>query len=88
MEGTMLAHNTGGVPNLMIRLKDNRIESIGSLLYFFMMTCAISGLMLQVNPFNQPGVEAYKSNMFALLQKPGFEEAYKKLKALRKKLNF
>lgn len=88
LEGTMLAHNTGGVPNLILKVKDDSIKSIGSLLYFFMATCAISGLMLQVNPFNQPGVEDYKRNMFALLQKPGFEIEYKELQKLRNKLNF
>lgn len=88
MEATMLAHNSGGVPNLMIRLTDSGLKNIGALLYFFMTTCAVSGLMLQVNPFNQPGVEDYKRNMFALLQKPGFEEQCKRLRALRRKLNF
>ena len=88
LEGTMLAHNSGGVPNLMLKIENDGIDNIGGLLYFFMITCAISGLMLQVNPFNQPGVEDYKRNMFALLQKPGFEAEYKELQILRKELNF
>ncbi len=88
LEGTMLAHNSGGVPNLMLKIQNNGIENVGGLLYFFMISCAISGLMLQVNPFNQPGVEDYKRNMFALLQKPGFEKEYKELQILRKELNF
>ncbi|MFO7862703.1 MAG: glucose-6-phosphate isomerase [Salinivirgaceae bacterium] len=88
MEATMLAHNSGGVPNILLKLQDDGIETIGSLLYFFMATCAISGLMLQVNPFDQPGVEDYKTNMFALLEKPGFEAQLEEIKKLRQKLNF
>lgn len=88
MQATMLAHNSGGVPNILLTLQDDSINSIGGLLYFFMATCALSGLMLQVNPFDQPGVEDYKTNMFALLQKPGFEKQLEEINALRKKLNF
>lgn len=88
LEATMLAHNSGGVPNILLKLPNDSIETMGGLLYFFMATCAISGLMLQVNPFDQPGVEDYKTNMFALLQKPGFEEQLAEINLLRKKLNF
>ncbi len=88
MEATMLAHNSGGVPNLMVKVQNSKEENIGGLLQFFMTACAISGLMLQVNPFNQPGVEDYKQNMFALLQKPGYEKENKRLQELREKLNF
>lgn len=88
MEATMLAHNSGGVPNILLKLSDDSVETIGGLLYFFMATCAFSGLMLQVNPFDQPGVEDYKTNMFALLQKPGFEKQLEDINALRKKLNY
>jgi glucose-6-phosphate isomerase len=78
---TALAHREGGVPNMTIRLSKLDVESLGSLLYFFEKACAMSGYLLNVNPFNQPGVEAYKSHMFALLGKPGFEEETRKLKA-------
>jgi glucose-6-phosphate isomerase len=88
LEGTMLAHRTGGVPNIRLKIENDSIESIGGLLQFFMAGCGISGLMLQVNPFNQPGVEDYKRNMFALLRKPGFEDEGEKLQQLRNKLNF
>lgn len=81
--GTMLAHVDGGVPNIKISLPRIDAYSIGSLLYFFEKACGISGYALGVNPFNQPGVEAYKSNMFALLNKPGYEaqseEIFKRL---------
>ena len=73
MMGTLLAHVDGGVPNILIELKDRGAYSLGYLIYFFEVACAISGYMLGVNPFNQPGVEAYKKNMFALLGKPGYE---------------
>ena len=78
--GTVLAHNDGGVPviSLTIPLLDEYY--IGQLIYFFEISCAISGYILDVNPFDQPGVEAYKKNMFALLNKPGFEEEGKKLR--------
>jgi Glucose-6-phosphate isomerase len=79
--GTILAHIDGGVP--AIRLNIEKIDEItlGGLIYFFEKACGISGYMLGVNPFNQPGVEAYKANMFALLDKPGFEEEGKKIRA-------
>lgn len=72
-EGTTLAHTEGGVPNIILELETINEFEIGNLIYFFEKACAISGYMLGVNPFNQPGVEAYKKNMFALLGKPGFE---------------
>ena len=71
---TLIAHNDGGVPNILIELEDRSAYSFGYLVYFFELACAVSGYMLGVNPFNQPGVEAYKKNMFALLGKPGYEE--------------
>ncbi len=77
--GTMLAHVDGGVPNIHIEIPKLNEYYIGSLLYFFEIGCGISGYLLGVNPFDQPGVEAYKNNMFALLGKPGFEEATKKI---------
>lgn len=79
--GTMLAHLDGGVPNLKITIPRIDEYSLGQLLYFFELACGISGYILGVNPFNQPGVEAYKKNMFALLDKPGYEEASKTIKA-------
>ena len=85
MLGTLLAHNDGGVPNVVIEGPDRGEHSLGYLIYFFEMACAISGYMMGVNPFDQPGVEAYKKNMFALLGKPGYEEEGK---ALAKRLNF
>ncbi len=72
-EGTVLAHTDGGVPNLVISMDKADEENLGRLIYFFEKACAISGYMLGVNPFDQPGVEAYKKNMFALLGKPGYE---------------
>lgn len=72
MEGTLKAHLEGGVPNIRIQLEKLDAYNLGKLLYFFMISCAISGYLLGVNPFNQPGVEAYKKNMFMLLEKPGF----------------
>ena len=74
MEGTILAHVAGDVPNMMITLDKLNEENIGQLIYFFELACAISGNILKVNPFNQPGVEEYKRNMFKLLKKPGYEE--------------
>lgn len=71
--GTMLAHIDGGVPNILIELSYINENSVGQLLYFFEIACGISGYTLGVNPFDQPGVESYKTNMFALLGKPGFE---------------
>ena len=79
--GTQLAHIDGGVPNLRIVLPALNEENIGGLLYFFEIGCGISGYVLGVNPFNQPGVEAYKKNMFALLNKPGYEEDSKAIQA-------
>ena len=80
-EGTVLAHTDGGVPNLVINVAKADEENLGELIYFFEKACAISGYMLGVNPFDQPGVEAYKKNMFALLGKPGYEEAKAALEA-------
>ena len=79
--GTQLAHVDGGVPNMRIVIPSLDEKSIGELLYFFEIGCGISGYVLEVNPFDQPGVEAYKSNMFALLNKPGYEEASKAIQA-------
>ncbi len=84
MLGTLVAHTDGGVPNCVIELDDRSAYSFGYAVYFFEYACAVSGYMLGVNPFDQPGVEAYKKNMFALLNKPGYEEAGE---ALRKKIN-
>jgi len=78
--GTTLAHNDGNVPIITITIPALDEYYTGQMVYFFEMACAISGYILDVNPFDQPGVEAYKSNMFALLNKPGFEEAAKKIK--------
>ena len=72
MEGTVLAHVTGNVPNIMVEIEKLDEENLGELIYFFEKACAISGTMLGVNPFNQPGVEEYKKNMFRLLEKPGY----------------
>jgi glucose-6-phosphate isomerase len=79
-QGTMLAHVDGGVPNIRIELPAMDEEILGELIYFFEFSCALSGYALGVNPFDQPGVEAYKRNMFALLGKPGYEEEGLKLK--------
>lgn len=78
--GTILAHMDGGVPNIKIEIPENSPYYIGQLMYFFEKACGISGYLLGVNPFDQPGVEAYKKNMFALLEKPGFEEETKIIK--------
>ncbi len=78
--GTMLAHVDGGVPNIRIELPMLNEYFLGQLMYFFEKACGISGYLLGVNPFDQPGVEAYKKNMFALLEKPGFETETKKIK--------
>lgn len=78
--GTMLAHVDGGVPNLKVELPKLNEYYLGQLIYFFEKACGISGYLLGVNPFDQPGVEAYKKNMFALLEKPGYEEATKAIK--------
>ena len=79
--GTRIAHVDGGVPNIRIIVPELTEEYLGQLIYFFELSCGISGYILGVNPFNQPGVEAYKSNMFALLEKPGYEEATKAIQA-------
>ena len=79
--GTQLAHVDGGVPNLRITVPQLDEYNIGQLIYFFEKACGISGYLLGVNPFNQPGVEAYKKNMFALLGKPGYEEETKAIQA-------
>ena len=77
--GTLLAHTEGGVGNLIVEVEKLGAEEIGYLIYFFEKVCAVSGYILGVNPFNQPGVESYKKNMFALLGKPGYENEKEKL---------
>ena len=79
MNGTILAHTDGNVPNLLVNIPEQNEYYLGQLFYFFEFACGISGYLLGVNPFNQPGVESYKKNMFALLGKPGFEEEREKL---------
>lgn len=79
--GTMLAHVDGGVPNMKVSIEKIDEYNLGQLIYFFERSCGISGYLLKVNPFDQPGVEAYKKNMFALLEKPGYEEDTKAIKA-------
>ena len=74
MLGTILAHTDGGVPNMVLEVSERSEFVLGELIYFFELACAISGYILSVNPFDQPGVESYKKNMFALLGKPGYEE--------------
>ncbi len=74
MEGTIVAHTDGNVPNLLVKIPARDEYSLGLLFYFFEFACGVSGYILGVNPFNQPGVESYKKNMFALLGKPGYEE--------------
>ena len=74
MNGTILAHTDGDVPNLLVHVKDQTAYTLGQLFYFFEFACGVSGYILGVNPFNQPGVESYKKNMFALLGKPGYED--------------
>ena len=78
-EGTLLAHVDGGVPNICIEMPEMNEYEFGYLVYFFEKACAVSGYVLGVNPFNQPGVESYKKNMFALLGKPGYEEEREQL---------
>ena len=78
--GVRLAHIDGGVPNIRVEIPTIDAESLGALIYFFEKACGISGYLLGVNPFNQPGVEAYKKNMFALLDKPGYEAESKAIK--------
>ena len=79
MNGTMLAHTDGNVPNLVVNIPKQDEYSLGQLFYFFEFACGVSGYILGVNPFNQPGVESYKKNMFALLGKPGFEKEREEL---------
>ena len=74
MDGTLLAHVEGGVPNIIVETDSSSAHTLGGLIYFFEYACGLSGYLLDVNPFDQPGVEAYKKNMFALLGKPGYEE--------------
>ena len=74
MRGTILAHVDGGVPNILLELPAISEDTVGELIYFFEYVCGLSGYLLKVNPFDQPGVEAYKKNMFALLGKPGYEQ--------------
>ena len=83
-EGTVLAHTDGDVPNILIEADDMNENDLGELIYFFEKACAVSGYVLDVNPFDQPGVESYKKNMFALLGKPGYED---KKADLEKRLN-
>ena len=84
MDGTLLAHVEGGVPNIIVSAGANNAHTLGELIYFFEYACGLSGYLLDVNPFDQPGVEAYKKNMFALLGKPGYEELRE---TLQKKLH-
>ena len=84
MLATLIAHNDGGVPNVLLEVENRSAHSFGYVVYFFELACAVSGYMLGVNPFDQPGVEAYKKNMFALLGKPGYE---KMKAALDKRIN-
>ena len=79
--GTVLAHVDGGVPNLLLSVDERTAYWVGQLIYFFEYSCGLSGYLLGVNPFDQPGVEAYKENMFALLGKPGYEEKRKNLES-------
>jgi glucose-6-phosphate isomerase len=83
--GTQLAHVDGGVPNIHLSISKLEEETLGELIYFFEVACGISGYILEVNPFNQPGVEAYKKNMFALLNKPGYEAESKAIQERLKK---
>ena len=79
MQGTILAHVDGGVPNMVLEISEKSEFALGELIYFFELACAISGYLSAVNPFDQPGVESYKKNMFALLGKPGYEDLKKNL---------
>ena len=85
MEGTLLAHTEGGVPNIIVEADGKTPEALGQLIYFFEYACGLSGYLLDVNPFDQPGVEAYKKNMFALLGKPGYEDRKAELEAKLRK---
>ena len=79
--GTKLAHIDGGVPQIVLSIEKIDAFNLGCLFYFFEYACGVSAYLLGVNPFNQPGVEAYKKNMFALLNKPGYEEQSKAIRA-------
>ncbi len=81
LEGTILAHTEGGVPNIVLEMADTTEKTVGYMIYFFEKACAVDGYILGVNPFNQPGVESYKKNMFALLGKPGYEDQKSALEA-------
>ena len=81
MQGTILAHTEGGVPNMVLEVPGINEHEFGYMVYFFEKACAISGYLMAVNPFNQPGVESYKKNMFALLGKPGYEDQRAELEA-------
>lgn len=81
MQGTILAHTQGGVPNMVLQVEEINEQELGYMIYFFEKACAMSGYLLAVNPFNQPGVESYKKNMFALLGKPGYEDQKQALEA-------
>ena len=81
MQGTILAHTQGGVPNMVLEVPMINEHEFGYMVYFFERACAISGYLLGVNPFDQPGVESYKKNMFALLGKPGYEDQKAELEA-------
>ena len=81
MDGTLLAHIEGGVPNIIVDMTDKSAKSLGEIIYFFWYACGLSGYLLDVNPFDQPGVEAYKTNMFGLLGKPGYEALQSELEA-------
>lgn len=85
MQGVILAHTDGGVPNLVVNIRNFSERTLGAMFYFFEKSCAISGYLNGVNPFDQPGVESYKKNMFALLEKPGFEKETKEIKLKLKK---
>ncbi|MEE1284086.1 MAG: glucose-6-phosphate isomerase, partial [Acutalibacteraceae bacterium] len=80
-EGTLRAHTDGDVPNIVLEVEQMDEYNLGELIYFFEKACAISGYVLGVNPFDQPGVESYKKNMFALLGKPGYEDMKAELEA-------
>ena len=84
MNGVVVAHTDGQVPNLMVNIPEQNEFYLGQLFYFYEFACGVSGYILGVNPFNQPGVESYKKNMFALLGKPGYE---KEREAIMAKLN-
>ena len=79
MKGTLLAHTDGQTPNMMVHIPEQNEFYLGQLFYFFEFACGVSGYILGVNPFNQPGVEDYKRNMFALLGKPGYEKEREEL---------